>query len=158
MVLYCILNFHSRLGDATRAAHDYCMSDQLNLSPPSYKKVWANWLKSSTDWCLSRQLWWGHQIPMWKVEHFDGSVNSNALQLRDDTGSVWVYGRDIEEATANAKGWEGYQLTRVNMPLSSVCVPTVDNMLFKTCRMKMSLTRGSPRHYCRLLILAGPSR
>jgi NOL1/NOP2/fmu family ribosome biogenesis protein len=67
---------------------------------------------------------------MWKVEHFDGSVNSNALQLRDDTGSVWVYGRDIEEATANAKGWEGYQLTRVNMPLSSVCVPTVDNMLF----------------------------
>lgn len=37
----------------------------LRFDPEYYGKIWRNWLKSNQDWCLSRQLWWGHRIPIW---------------------------------------------------------------------------------------------
>ena len=43
----------------------------LKFEPEYYSKIWHNWLKNNQDWCLSRQLWWGHRIPIWncKVEN-----------------------------------------------------------------------------------------
>ncbi len=54
------------------------------------------------DWCISRQLWWGHQIPMWRASqgHFAGP-GTNSLSLKDDEGTTWVFGRDEAEARHN---------------------------------------------------------
>ena len=35
------------------------------LCPDTWKKTYDNWLKDIQPWCISRQLWWGHQIPVW---------------------------------------------------------------------------------------------
>ena len=40
---------------------------RLKLTPGFYRKEWENWLTNDVDWCLSRQLWWGHRVPAWKV-------------------------------------------------------------------------------------------
>ena len=40
----------------------------LNFTPKYYDKIWHNWLKENKDWCLSRQLWWGHRIPIWRCK------------------------------------------------------------------------------------------
>ena len=39
------------------------MNDELKFYPAKYKNTYRNWLKNIKDWCISRQLWWGHRIP-----------------------------------------------------------------------------------------------
>lgn len=48
-------------GPAIRAAED----GTLKFRPERWKKVYLDWLYNVQDWCISRQLWWGHQIPIW---------------------------------------------------------------------------------------------
>ncbi len=41
------------------------MNDEIKFFPPKYKNIYKVWLESIQDWCISRQLWWGHRIPAW---------------------------------------------------------------------------------------------
>ena len=41
------------------------MNDELRFYPANYKNTYKNWLENIKDWCISRQLWWGHRIPAW---------------------------------------------------------------------------------------------
>ncbi|MBV8200752.1 MAG: valine--tRNA ligase, partial [Acidobacteria bacterium] len=41
---------------------------RLRLIPESWEKTWEHWLENIKPWCISRQLWWGHQIPAWYTE------------------------------------------------------------------------------------------
>lgn len=66
---------------------------QLQIVPHYYSKTWRNWLSNISDWCISRQLWWGHQIPAYQV------------QLPDSTHTQeerWVWGRSEHEARQRA--------------------------------------------------------
>jgi valyl-tRNA synthetase len=40
-------------------------SGEIQIVPKSWEKTWFNWLENIQPWCVSRQLWWGHQIPAW---------------------------------------------------------------------------------------------
>ncbi len=42
-------------------------SGRVKIVPERFNKVWENWLTNIRPWCISRQLWWGHQIPIWYV-------------------------------------------------------------------------------------------
>ncbi|MFN5445256.1 MAG: valine--tRNA ligase, partial [bacterium] len=68
----------------------------IKFVPENWSTTYNQWLNNIQDWCISRQLWWGHQIPAWYT----------------DTGSIFV-GRTEAEATANATtaGYTG-KLTR----------------------------------------------
>jgi len=39
--------------------------DEITITPENYRQVYLNWMKNIHDWCISRQLWWGHRIPAW---------------------------------------------------------------------------------------------
>ena len=41
---------------------------RIRIVPPRFEKVYFNWLENIRDWCISRQLWWGHRIPAWHCE------------------------------------------------------------------------------------------
>ena len=43
------------------------MNDELKFYPAKYVNIYKNWLENIKDWCISRQLWWGHRIPAWYV-------------------------------------------------------------------------------------------
>ncbi|MDY4340029.1 valine--tRNA ligase [Xanthomonas sp. LF07-6] len=60
-------------------------SGQIQFVPPNWINTYRHWMENIQDWCISRQLWWGHRIPAWF----------------DDAGNCYV-GRD--EADARAKG------------------------------------------------------
>ena len=39
------------------------MNDDIKFYPPKYKNTYRHWMENIKDWCISRQLWWGHRIP-----------------------------------------------------------------------------------------------
>ncbi|XP_068624487.1 uncharacterized protein ValRS-m [Battus philenor] len=49
-----------------RAASNAVQTGKLKIIPEKYVKNWTNWTEDERDWCISRQLWWGHQIPAYK--------------------------------------------------------------------------------------------
>ena len=49
-------------------ALDAVMHDDIVFVPEKYKNVYQHWMVNIRDWCISRQLWWGHQIPAWYLE------------------------------------------------------------------------------------------
>ena len=51
----------SKLAPAARAA----VPDEIKIYPESWTKTYYNWLDNIRDWCISRQIWWGHRIPAW---------------------------------------------------------------------------------------------
>ncbi len=47
------------------------MSEEIKFYPPKFRNLYRHWMENIKDWCISRQLWWGQQIPAW----FDGEGN-----------------------------------------------------------------------------------
>ncbi len=52
------------------------MNDQLKFYPAKYKNTYKNWLENIQDWCISRQLWWGHRIPAYYYSVGIGSADA----------------------------------------------------------------------------------
>jgi valyl-tRNA synthetase len=48
-------------------ALDAVKNGDIQIVPQRFDKIWFNWLEDIHDWCVSRQLWWGHRIPVWYV-------------------------------------------------------------------------------------------
>lgn len=51
--------------DISKPALDAVMNDQISFIPPKFKNLYRHWMENVKDWCISRQLWWGHRIPAW---------------------------------------------------------------------------------------------
>jgi valyl-tRNA synthetase len=43
-------------------------SGEITIVPENYRQIYLNWMNNIYDWCISRQLWWGHRIPAWKCD------------------------------------------------------------------------------------------
>ncbi|MGA9532335.1 MAG: valine--tRNA ligase [Anaerolineales bacterium] len=51
-----------------RPALEAVRDGRIEIVPPRFAKVYFNWLENIRDWCISRQLWWGHRIPAWHCD------------------------------------------------------------------------------------------
>eukprot|EP00178_Gracilaria_changii_P010977 TRINITY_DN31659_c0_g3_i1.p1 TRINITY_DN31659_c0_g3~~TRINITY_DN31659_c0_g3_i1.p1 ORF type:complete len:1075 (-),score=200.71 TRINITY_DN31659_c0_g3_i1:2864-6088(-) len=77
--------------DLAQKSADAVRQGELEIVPEQFKDVWYRWLDNIRDWCISRQLWWGHRIPA-----YEASVNG------DPKKRVWVVGRTETEAMDRA--------------------------------------------------------
>ena len=60
--------------DLAKRAADAVRNDEVKFVPKRYEKMYFNWLDNIQDWCISRQLWWGHRIPVYYCEEC-GHIN-----------------------------------------------------------------------------------
>ena len=67
---------------------------RTKIMPESGEKVYYNWLDNIEPWCISRQLWWGHQIPVW----YGPSLET--VQLQDGVAEVWDFKQPVSFCAA----------------------------------------------------------
>ncbi|KAG6395310.1 hypothetical protein SASPL_145953 [Salvia splendens] len=82
---------------AERALHAV-EKGELTIVPERFEKIYNHWLSNIKDWCISRQLWWGHRIPVWYIvgkkcedEYIVARNNEEALEKAREK-----YGKDVE--------------------------------------------------------------
>jgi valyl-tRNA synthetase len=61
-----------RMQELAKPALEDAKTDKLNFYPQTTKKTYCHWLENIKDWCISRQLWWGHRIPIWYCQSCQG--------------------------------------------------------------------------------------
>lgn len=74
------LQWFVKMEALTKPALDNVMNDTIRFFPENYKNVYKHWLENIRDWPISRQLWWGQQIPAWFFGDNDFVVAENAEQ------------------------------------------------------------------------------
>ena len=62
-------------------------SGDIRVVPETWKKTWYNWLENIQPWCVSRQLWWGHQIPVWYDPDGNAYVAETEAEAQEQAGN-----------------------------------------------------------------------
>ncbi len=62
-----------RTDQISKPAMEVVLNGQIKIIPERFSRVYLNWMENIRDWCISRQLWWGHRIPAWYCIQCSGS-------------------------------------------------------------------------------------
>ncbi len=100
------------------------MSDEISFHPAKFKNLYRHWMEGIKDWCISRQLWWGHRIPAWYdeegnfyVAHNEAEVNANHPETKgkkltqdadclDTWFSSWLWPFEVFKGLSNPNNAE----------------------------------------------------
>ena len=74
------------------------LKTDVNFVPSRFKKIFDHWMTEPYDWCISRQLWWGHRIPAW---YKDGDVKVQVAS----PGDGWVQDEDVLDTWFSSALW-----------------------------------------------------
>ncbi len=80
-----------KMEELAKPALDSVMEDDINFYPPKYKNTYRHWMENIRDWCISRQLWWGHRIPAYYLPeggYVVAETDAEALRIaQEKTGN-----------------------------------------------------------------------
>jgi len=88
--------------DISKPALERVMNDTIRLVPPKFKNTYRHWLENPKDWCISRQLWWGHRIPAYYLpnsyDYVIAETAEEALELaKEKTGNPNLKAKDLRQ-------------------------------------------------------------
>ncbi len=139
---------HDGLSIAGRAIAAVERGD-VRFVPPQWVSTWNQWMKNIQDWCISRQLWWGHQIPAWYGSGGEIFVARNEDEARakataagyqgelrrdEDVLDTWYSAAQFPFSTL---GWPGKTIEQDLFLPSTVLVTGFDIIFFWVARMIM---------------------
>ncbi len=76
------LQWFCRMDELARPAIEVVERDEVRIAPEQWKRVYLNWMREIRPWCVSRQLWWGHQIPVWYCDACEETIVAEAPPRR----------------------------------------------------------------------------
>ena len=93
------LQWFMRMDELAAPAIDVVRSGRVRIHPESQSKRYLDWLSEIRPWCISRQLWWGHQIPVW----YRGGETHCAMQAPEGDG--WEQDPDVLDTWFSSALW-----------------------------------------------------
>ena len=78
-------------------ALDQVMDDEIVFHPSKFKNTYNHWLSNIKDWCISRQLWWGHRIPAWYSPAGDVQIAKSADEALDLFNDASLKAADLHQ-------------------------------------------------------------
>lgn len=95
------LQWFIKMKEISRKAHKAVMEDEVELVPAKFKNTYNHWMENVRDWCISRQLWWGHRIPAYyygagNEDFVVAETAEEALKLaREESGNASLSPEDL---------------------------------------------------------------
>jgi valyl-tRNA synthetase len=68
------LQWFCRMDELAQPAIEVVERDEVRITPDQWKRVYLDWMREIRPWCVSRQLWWGHRIPVWYCDPCDETI------------------------------------------------------------------------------------
>ncbi|MBI1729115.1 valine--tRNA ligase [Candidatus Acetothermia bacterium] len=90
-----------KMRDLAKPAIQVVRNGEIEFVPERWQKIYFDWMENIKDWCISRQLWWGHRIPAWRCDDCGGitvsreapkrcsKCNSSKIQQDEDVLDTW---------------------------------------------------------------------
>jgi valyl-tRNA synthetase len=142
-----------RAGDAVR-------SGETEFLPPSMADRYFDWVDDMHDWCISRQLWWGHRIPVWYGPNGDTVVPGPDEE--PPVGEGWQQDEDVLDTwfssalwPASTLGWPDETADLARYYPTDVLVTGYDIIFFWVARMMMFCTYVQPQVPFRQVAITG---
>ncbi|WP_317966485.1 valine--tRNA ligase [Paenibacillus sp. CCS19] len=91
---------------ADRAIEAQKSGNGVNFVPDRFERTYLQWIENVRDWCISRQLWWGHRIPAWyNTATGETFVGVEAPEGADSEGSPWKQDEDVLDTWFSSALW-----------------------------------------------------
>ncbi|KNC46401.1 valyl-tRNA synthetase [Thecamonas trahens ATCC 50062] len=150
-----------RTRELAEAARKAVETGALTIAPASFEATWDEWMHQLNDWCLSRQLWWGHRVPAWRAPGSSGLHTSDWVFAADEAAAsvaaaeVWGSGDVVRDDDVldtwfssallpmSALGWPHADPRRAGYPLTLMETGS-DILVFWVARMVMLCTHLAP--------------
>ena len=92
-----------KMDNIAKPAMDAVNNGDIKFHPEHWTKTYNHWMKNIKDWCISRQLWWGHQIPVWV--HKEDSKNIHVSVDGPEDSENWDRDPDVLDTWASSWLW-----------------------------------------------------
>jgi valyl-tRNA synthetase len=136
------LQWFVNTGPLAKAAGDAVRDGRVTIEPPELAKRYFAWVDNMHDWCISRQLWWGHRIPVWYGP--GGEVVCVGPDEEPPAGEGWHQDEDVLDTWFSSglwpfstMGWPEQTETLAKFYPTSVLVTGYDILFFWVARMMM---------------------
>ena len=164
--------WYVRVAPLAEPAKDAVKNGDIQFVPKQYENMYFSWMNDVQDWCISRQLWWGHRIPAWydsegnvyvgrdeaEVRRDNNIADSVALSQDEDVLDTWF---SSALWTFSTQGWPENTDDLKTFHPSDVLVTGFDIIFFWVARMIMMTLHfikdenGNPQVPCKTVYVTG---